>query len=117
MINFDINCATLAADLLVPPLALFSILLIVLNAVFLCLGLVTGEISPFFISMALFVIFISEIAVAWFYFGREILRINQLIYVPVYIIKKVPLYLMIMINRQVKWVKTPRENRNDQDDH
>ncbi len=109
----DFNSAALAADLLVPPLALFAILLFALNSICLWYGLAKDDISPFFISMLLITIFSAEILLAWYYFAREIIGMKQLLYVPVYIINKVPMYLLLLVKRQVGWVKTSRNSRDD----
>ena len=109
----DINSAALAADLLVPPLALLAILLFIINTFCLWYGLVVGDIFPLLISMALLVVFCVEIIMAWYYFAREIISLKQLLYVPVYIVNKIPLYFMLMLKRQVQWVKTSRKNQDD----
>jgi len=112
----DIECAALAADLLVPPLALLTILLVVINGFCFGYAVFHGSVVPWLVSLLLLVIFCIGILLAWYRFGRDILSTKQLLYIPVYILKKLPLYLAILVKRQVKWVKTSRSIRDEAGD-
>jgi cellulose synthase/poly-beta-1,6-N-acetylglucosamine synthase-like glycosyltransferase len=116
IVNRDIDCAALAVDLLVPPLSLLTILLVALNVICLVYAVVHGGAEPWFASLILLAIFCFGILLAWYRFGRGILTTRQLLYIPVYILNKVPLYLAILVKRQVKWVKTSRGIRGEADD-
>jgi cellulose synthase/poly-beta-1,6-N-acetylglucosamine synthase-like glycosyltransferase len=114
--GLDVNCAALAADLLVPPLALLAILLVVLNVFCGGYALVTGITGPLWVSLSLLGIFGLGVLIAWFFHAREVIGLKHLLFVPVYVIRKIPLYLTILVKRQVKWVKTSRGNQSGGND-
>jgi len=111
----DVNSAALAVDLMVPPLALLTISLIILTLICLGYALIGGGTSPLISFLVLGGVFGGEILVAWYFYGRDILGIKQLLYVPFYILRKVPLYLAFLVKRQTQWVKTPRKTRSEKD--
>lgn len=115
IVKRNFNCMALAADLFVPPLALLSLLLIILNTICIGYALMEGGILPFVVSLGILTFFCIEVLVAWHFFGRKILSAKQLLYVPVYILKKVPLYLTFLVKRQVQWVKTTRTSDSNRD--
>ena len=109
--NRDFKGAAMTADLLIPPLALLATLLIVINAFCLGYAVVDGDFYPLLFSLLILIVFSVEIIVAWFYFGRDMLGLRHLFYIPFYIVKKLPLYLAVFVKRQVGWVKTSRKGR------
>jgi len=112
----NIDGVALAADLLVPPLSLLAILLLILNSICMVYATTNGDTVPLIVSLLLLVLFNVEVLVAWRYFGRDILRLGELLYIPVYIVKKIPLYLAILVKRQMQWVKTSRKSQGTPDD-
>ncbi len=106
--NRDINAVALAADLLVPPLALLSLLLVILNIACGWYALSTGVTAPLGVSFVLLTMFILTVLIAWYFFARGVIGPKQLLFVPVYVIRKIPLYLSFLVKRQIKWVKTSR---------
>jgi hypothetical protein len=53
-------------------------------------------------------IFAASVFIAWYRFGREIVAFKALCGVPLYILRKIPLYVAFLIKRQKDWVKTER---------
>lgn len=99
----------MAFDLIVPPLA---VLVLMCSFVFI-LSLVTHQfvainyilISAYLVLLAL----MSAVFLAWIFFGRRIISLQQLCYAPIYVLIKIPLYIKFFINRQVEWVRTKRD--------
>jgi hypothetical protein len=63
-------------------------------------------------ALALVNFFLLGVAVllAWVGYGRNILSFRNLAYAPFYALAKIPLYLKFMVNRQVEWVRSRRDN-------
>ena len=49
------------------------------------------------------------IMIAWNGFGKKIISFGSMLYVPVYILKKIPNYISFINKRQSAWNKTKRE--------
>ncbi len=103
---------SLAMDLSVPPLALLSLLLFLLllaNSIFVLLGLV----SPYTLMLSILLLLLLTIAVflSWYKFAKDCLTLTDLIMVPFYILKKIPLYFSFINSRQKKWVRTDRNTK------
>ena len=106
----DVKLLVLGLDLMVPPLALQSILLLV--------GLmITGMASLFgmpanpFITLALgCALFLSTIFLAWYRFARDIISLKELLSIPVYIFSKLSIYATFISSRESKWNKTGRND-------
>lgn len=99
----------LALDLCVPPLALLTLLVLVLCLCGGALWAITGSALPW--SLALINPGLVGVAVllAWARFGRDILSLPSLAYAPFYALGKVPLYLKFLVKRQVEWVRSRRD--------
>ena len=53
------------------------------------------------------------VAAAWIGFGRKTIRLRQLVFIPLYLVGKVPLYLaLIFRGRQRKWERTTRKGES-----
>jgi len=106
----DINLVTMALDLAVPPLALLVVL---------TLGYVgfTGILFLIFeigflgfkIVMFAMLLLIVSIAIAWLGWGKNILSLRSLLYIPMYILLKIPYYFKFFFNKQKTWNKTDRD--------
>lgn len=104
----DVKLLALGLDLMVPPLALQSMLLL--------LGLmITGTASLFGISSEPFVVltlgcilFLSTIFLAWYCFARDIISFKELLAIPSYIFSKLSIYTSFISSRESKWNKTGR---------
>lgn len=101
---------SLVLDMLVPPLALLT-LMVVLMAV-LGSGLIwfTGQAMPWSLAIISFVLLGIAVLLAWVGYGRNILSFRNLAYAPFYALGKIPLYLKFLVNRQVEWVRSRRDN-------
>ena len=99
----------LAVDLIVPPLAILSLL----SALMFTVTLLIHQFLPFkwlllYATLILTILTIS-ILIAWAFFGRHIISLKQLCYAPIYALNKIPLYIKFIFNRQVEWVRSKRD--------
>lgn len=95
----------LACDLVIPPLAVLSLLCVALFALTFLLSSQPALIIATILLIALF----SAVLLAWLFFGRDTLSFKQLCYAPMYALIKIPLYVKFFINRQVEWVRSKRD--------
>ncbi|MVV48702.1 glycosyltransferase [Pseudomonas sp. PB120] len=106
--NWSLLAMTL--DLLVPPLALLTLVLVaafVLSWLFFLLG-ASG--APALIASAGVAMLGMAILLAWSRFGRGIISFSTLLYAPFYALKKIPLYIGFVLKRQVEWVRSKRDD-------
>jgi cellulose synthase/poly-beta-1,6-N-acetylglucosamine synthase-like glycosyltransferase len=100
----------LGLDLLVPPLALLVILQIA------TLGLAIGaawlgvvSLLPVALAAIGLALVGAAVVAAWAAFGRRTLPFRHLVFVPFYLVWKVPLYVVLVLKgRQKSWVRTAR---------
>lgn len=110
------DCVALALDLMVPPLS-FLAGATVLALVGAGLGALFG-IGLLPLAVATFALASTTLAVliGWWRFGRELVPGRALATIPLYAIKKLPLYLSFPARRERSWVRTARdkpESKND----
>jgi cellulose synthase/poly-beta-1,6-N-acetylglucosamine synthase-like glycosyltransferase len=101
-------CA-LTLDLCVPPLALLLMLALACCALGLLAWAWTGAALPWSLALAGPVVLGFAVLAAWARFGRAILSWRDLAHAPVYALIKIPLYLKFLVRRQVKWVRSERD--------
>jgi cellulose synthase/poly-beta-1,6-N-acetylglucosamine synthase-like glycosyltransferase len=99
----------LVLDMTVPPLALLT-LLVVLLAILgsLAIGL-TSMLFPWGLAIANLFVLTIAVLLAWLFHGRHILSFSHLAFAPLYALAKVPLYLKFVFKRQVDWVRSKRD--------
>ncbi len=95
----------LAFDLLVPPLAVLSLLCVAT----LFLSFIFASNTRLLLAILLLGILLLAIMLAWTFFGRQIISFKQLCYAPIYALVKIPLYIKFFLNRQVEWVRSKRD--------
>jgi cellulose synthase/poly-beta-1,6-N-acetylglucosamine synthase-like glycosyltransferase len=106
----DISLLAMAFDLAVPPLALLVMLLFG-YAGLTSIILMTYDVGylAFQLTMYAIVILTISIAVAWWGWGKNIISLRTLLYVPIYMILKIPHYIKFLFKRQKTWNKTERD--------
>lgn len=109
--NGRITLLAMALDLAVPPLALlvgciggFALLTGVLTVRF---GLAT---SAFYVSALSLLLLAIAVVLAWWGWGRKTLSLSNMLFIPVYILLKIPNYFGFIFKRQRSWNKTKREH-------
>lgn len=105
----NLNLGAMAADLLVPPL----VLLLVLNgcgfAVTFVWWLATGHQSPVLVSATALGLLAVTLLAAWVRYGRRILQVRDMVFLPLLILNKVPHYIGLWTKRSEGWVRTDRK--------
>jgi cellulose synthase/poly-beta-1,6-N-acetylglucosamine synthase-like glycosyltransferase len=105
-----LGMVVLALDLCVPPLALLTLLVLVLFSCAALFGMVSGVLMPMgFATLILFALGMA-ILMSWWRYGREILSASNLAMAFFYMFWKIPLYLRFFVNRQVEWVRSKRDH-------
>ena len=110
----NIALFALVLDLMVPPLALLTILVVFTAVLGGLLIWLTGDAMsgvPAFLNLLLLC---GSVLLAWVGYGRNILTFRNLAYVPLYALAKIPLYLKFLVNRQVEWVHSRCHSRKGQ---
>ncbi len=106
----DAGLLALAADLMVPPLALLVQLqlgLALLGALAWWLG--AGAL-PLAISAGALALLVLSILAAWRLAGRDIIALSELLLTaPAYALRKLPMYAAFLWKRQSTWVRAKRE--------
>jgi cellulose synthase/poly-beta-1,6-N-acetylglucosamine synthase-like glycosyltransferase len=105
----NIGLLGLAFDLMVPPLSLLVLgvgLAFFVSAVATLLG---ASIAPALTLAAAFAMVFIGVLTAWFAHGREVLRAQQLVSIPLYVLWKLPLYFSFLTRgRHATWERTER---------
>jgi cellulose synthase/poly-beta-1,6-N-acetylglucosamine synthase-like glycosyltransferase len=97
-------------DLLVPPLALLTLVLVAAFVLSWLVFLLAGMLAPALIASAGVALLGVTILLAWSQFGRQIIAFSALMYAPFYAVKKIPLYIGFLLKRQVEWVRSKRDD-------
>jgi cellulose synthase/poly-beta-1,6-N-acetylglucosamine synthase-like glycosyltransferase len=108
--RFDMRLLAMAFDLLVPPLSFLVMLLtlmVCMTAV--CTALLGFGAAAFAVSGGAVVLLFCAISLAWYYCGRDIVSTGELLWIPVYVLTKVPMYLRYWTKRQTDWIRTNRD--------
>ena len=95
----------LACDLIVPPIAVLSLLC----AVLFVLSIFFATQLAILLSTLALICLTFAVLLAWFFFGQHIISLKQLCYAPIYALIKIPLYIKFFFNRQVDWVRSKRD--------
>lgn len=106
--RFDL--LAIALDLCVPPLSLLVMMwATAIGGAALAGGLGTSWLPTILLAMEGLLIFISIVA-AWSKFGRANFPVQTMFAVPLYILRKIPLYLAFLVQPQTKWIRTQRDS-------
>lgn len=97
-------------DLLVPPLALLSLVAVAAFILSWLLFGLSGLLAPVMIASVGVAMLGITILLAWARCGRSIISFVSLLYAPFYAAKKIPLYLGFLLKRQVDWVRSKRDD-------
>ncbi|MEM1002365.1 MAG: glycosyltransferase family 2 protein [Bacteroidota bacterium] len=100
----------LALDVSVPPLALL-VMLWSTTAIFITIFTVVFNGSWLALLMVFYagVSLISAITLSWYGFAQADIPIDKLIYIPLYILWKVPVYFNFLIKPERDWIRTERK--------
>lgn len=107
--NRNFNLLAMVLDMMVPPLALLAMVVLAYLLVAIGWFYMTEKIFPLMLAVCIFLLFGLSVFGAWIKFGRHVISLLGLLYVPFYVLRKIPLYLKFMVNRQVEWVRSNRD--------
>lgn len=101
----------LALELSVPPLSLFVMSWIVVCAIAVTWGRLSGFWTAGIGAITAGICLIGTVLGAWVKFGREDLPLGELLTIPLYILWKIPLYFKFLICPQQAWIRTARDSQ------
>lgn len=114
----------LGLDVCIPPLAL---LVLAVSGLALASSVIIPFIGPstfvhgeapaihyalLLINWAWLALLTLSVVMAWRSVGREVLQPKALISIPVYVLRKVPLYLRYLVKKQSEWVRSSRDTKD-----
>jgi glycosyltransferase involved in cell wall biosynthesis len=107
--NRNLGLFAMALDMSVPPLALLAALSVVF--LLLCAAATWWFATWLPLAMGLLVcgLLLAAVGGGWWLVGRAWVKAHELFFVPIYVLRKLPLYVAFLFKRQVVWVKTRRE--------
>jgi cellulose synthase/poly-beta-1,6-N-acetylglucosamine synthase-like glycosyltransferase len=106
----DARLVGMALDLCVPPLALLAALLVAGTTAAGLLSWWIADAGPALAYGLLLGCFGAAVLLAWWLRGRELVRLFELLSIPVYIAAKLPVYARFVVRRERRWVRTDRDS-------
>jgi len=100
----------LTLDLIVPPLALLTILVVTIGCVSASVYVLFGIRIPLLIATISAVLLALSVLLSWARFGRRIISLGSLAIGAVYPLWKFPIYIRFLVARQLDWVKSKRRD-------
>jgi cellulose synthase/poly-beta-1,6-N-acetylglucosamine synthase-like glycosyltransferase len=107
----NLDALGVALELSVPPLSLYVMSWVVMSAIVIAWGLVSGNWLAASVAIAAGGCLAVTIFGSWAKFGRDDLSFRELIAIPMYIVWKIPMYLKFVVKPQKAWVRTERDAR------
>lgn len=105
----DKHLLALGLDLMVPPLALLVLLHVALASVSTLLGLFASSWLPLAIIGTSLLCLVGAVFLGWFRFGRPEIPFRYVAQVPLYVGRKLPMYLSFLRGRrETDWQRTER---------
>jgi cellulose synthase/poly-beta-1,6-N-acetylglucosamine synthase-like glycosyltransferase len=108
--QFNLNMLAIALDMCVPPLALLVLIISTLSAAGVLMTIVTQQLMPWSWIFLDLLLVATAVILAWYKFGRNIVKFSELLMVPFYVLAKIPLYIKFVFKRQSEWVRSKRDN-------
>lgn len=105
----DRRVVLMALDLCVPPLALLAALLFAVLAASAVLAALSPAIAAARVAGTLALAFLGAVLTAWAAFGRDLVSATELAAIPLYVVRKLPIYVRFLTGRQRHWVRTGRD--------
>jgi cellulose synthase/poly-beta-1,6-N-acetylglucosamine synthase-like glycosyltransferase len=100
----------MALDLCVPPLAALVLSLLGVAAASGVLAAIGGNSAPLLLALAELVLLAAAVGAAWTQVGRRSVSLAELLLAPFYALAKIPIYLRLFTARQLRWVRTSRDD-------
>ena len=100
----------MALDLCVPPLAALVLSLLAVAVASAVLAAMGGGAAPLWLALGGLVALALAVAVAWLQVGRRSVSLAELALSPIYALAKIPIYVRLFTARQLRWVRTSRDD-------
>jgi cellulose synthase/poly-beta-1,6-N-acetylglucosamine synthase-like glycosyltransferase len=107
--NRSVDTLAMAIDLLIPPLALHCSLIFVCLLTSVVVFLYSGFVFPVIASFASISFLLLAVFIAWLQVGKGKVGIFDLLYIPLYVLKKLPSYFSAFAMKSYAWVRTKRD--------
>jgi hypothetical protein len=104
-----LSLLSLTIDLGIPPLALLLLMVCVTGIASVLFYFATDAVTPLYLSMASLFLLGLSVVLSWARYARHMMTWQDLMYAPVYALRKIPLYQKYFVNRQVEWVRSRRD--------
>jgi cellulose synthase/poly-beta-1,6-N-acetylglucosamine synthase-like glycosyltransferase len=99
----------LTLDLSVPPLALLTLLVVIILFASAIYYIFTNTMFPFGIATMAALLLVLSVLMSWLQYGRRIIPLHILALAAGYALWKIPLYVKFLLARQVDWVRSKRD--------
>lgn len=109
LVRGDLRIIALAADLCVPPLALLMLMAVTALTGNIGLLLLGGTALPLWLAAGALTLSIAAVLLAWAFHGRTVTSLGDMACAPFYALRKIPLYLKFIVDRQSSWIRTGRD--------
>jgi hypothetical protein len=96
-------------ELAVPPLSLLMLAEVALLIVSVIWSLTGGSIAPVVILTSGAIAGTSTVLISWWKFGRGLISLKTVFFLPIYILWKVPIYFKLLRAPERNWVRTERK--------
>jgi len=113
LMRADAAALALTMDLLVPPVALLSLLAGAVWLMDLLAWIFFASALPLLLGSMTLGLLMLSVLLAWLRFGRDTVSLGTLLLAGAYALKKLPLYAGFVIARQVDWVRSRRDGEGD----
>jgi cellulose synthase/poly-beta-1,6-N-acetylglucosamine synthase-like glycosyltransferase len=100
----------MALDLCVPPLALLAAALLGATGLAALVSWRAEDGTLLSLYVFLLAVFVATALLAWRARGRDLVRLVELLSIPLYVAAKLPLYARFVFRREKRWVRTDRDN-------
>jgi len=100
----------MALDLCVPPLAALVLSLLGVAVASAVLAVIGGSAAPLALVLGELIVLAVAVAAAWRQVGRRSVTLGELALAPIYALAKIPIYIRLFTARQLRWVRTSRDD-------
>ena len=109
VVSGNLALVGMALDLCVPPLAALVLSLLALAIASALLAAFGGSTLPLVLALGELGVLAVAVAAAWLQVGRRSVSLAELVLAPIYALAKIPLYVRLFTARQLRWVRTSRD--------
>lgn len=108
--RLDVKLAAMAWDLAMPPLALYSTVLLFATLLAGAAGLAGWGWWALVVLAATLAMLVASIVMAQRGYARDLIELREIfLQAPLYLVRKAPVYFRFLVRRQVEWVRTKRD--------